>query len=92
MAARFLPALKSRGYEFIVLTQQLNPDLPEVDQFEGIPVYRIPFRLAGVKRNIDRVVEQRQQIAILKRKFSPDLIHINFVSAAHYFHLLTAIV
>jgi glycosyltransferase involved in cell wall biosynthesis len=90
LAARFLPALKNRGHEFVVLTEQLNPDLPEVDQFQGIPVYRIPFRFAGLERNIERVAEQRQQIARLKRTFSPDLVHIDFVSAAHYFHLFTA--
>lgn len=42
-AARLLPALQERGYEFAVVTLQDPPDLPPEDDYKGIPVYAFRF-------------------------------------------------
>ena len=88
LAIKLLPALRERGYEFIVVTSQRNLSLPEKTYFEEIPVYRFPLR--GNCENIDQLMEVRQRVAHLKKAFAPDLIHINAVESGHFFHLLTA--
>ena len=46
LASKLLPALRNRGYEFIVVTSQDYLGLPDEGQYEGIPIYRLPFRKA----------------------------------------------
>lgn len=42
-AARLLPALQDRGYQYAVVTAQNRTDLSAEDQYRGIPVFRFPF-------------------------------------------------
>src|SRR5207249_4875067 len=42
-ASKLLPALRARGYEFVVVTSKDYSDLPEEDHFKGISLYRFPF-------------------------------------------------
>ena len=42
-AAKLLPALKARGYEFTVMTAKSDPDQPDTDEYQGMPIYRFPF-------------------------------------------------
>jgi len=88
LAAKLLPALQERGYEFVVVTSQSHLDLPTEASYKGIPVYRFPFPL--VHNNMDKLTEIRQQLVQLKRTFAPDLIHINAVGLSDFFHLTTA--
>jgi len=76
---RLLPALRERGYEFIVVTSHDHLDLPDEARYKGIPVYRFPFRAVFATRNVDQLVEVRQRITNLKRTFAADLVHINSV-------------
>jgi glycogen(starch) synthase len=87
LAAEFLPALQQRGYEFVVITPQNGPDRPQEDKYRGIPVYRFPFSMAMT--SIDELVRVREQVIRFKRTFRPDLIHINAVGSANFFHHLT---
>ncbi len=85
--AKLLPALKERGYEFVVVTSQTSPDLPREAKFQGIPVYRFPFWKSN--ENLDQLMKIRQQVAMLKRSFAPDLVHRNGVSIGDFFDLTT---
>lgn len=87
-AAKLLPALRERGYEFIVVTTHNVPDYPQEGKFEGIPVYRFPFWKGF--NDVTQLMAIRQQITRLKRSFAPDLIHINGVGIGDFFHLTTA--
>src|SRR5215813_13103001 len=89
-AAKLLPALRARGYEFLVLTTQTSSDQPESDQYEGIPIYRLSFWHHDNYTRIDELVQIRQKVIAIKRAFSPDLLHINAVDVGNFFHLLTA--
>ena len=40
LAAKLLPALQARGYEYAVVTPKSHPDLPDVETYKGIPVHR----------------------------------------------------
>jgi glycogen(starch) synthase len=89
-AAKLLPALKARGYEYLVVTIKSHSDQPESDEYQGIPIHRLSFWQGDNYTQIDALVEIRQKVAALKRSFSPDLIHINAVDIGNFFHLLTA--
>jgi glycogen(starch) synthase len=88
-ASRLLPALRERGYEFVVVTSRDSIDLPEEDWYRGISVYRFPFWSALASGNVIQIMELRGRVAQLKRMFSPDLIHIGFLGASVAFHLHT---
>lgn len=90
LAAALLPALRERGYEFLIVTSHDYLDLPDEGSFEGIPLRRIAFRPALASRDLDRVVEASRQLARLKATFRPDLVHLNSVGPCDLFHLETA--
>ena len=88
-AARLLPALRARGYEFMVVTPKSHSDLPDQDEYLGIPVRRFSFRNYFYSNIIDYLMEMRRKIVHLKQTFDPRLIHINAVGSSDFFHLLT---
>jgi glycogen(starch) synthase len=90
LAAKSLPMLRQRGYEFALITSHGDRDLPDVDYYEGIPVYRFRFWQALATRDISLVFKAQQQVTELKRSFKPDLIHINLTDPSVFFHLHTA--
>lgn len=84
-AARLLEALQPRGYEFAVVTSHDNHDLPDVDAFQGIPIYRFPFRQALEPRQVERQLIVRRRIAAFLRQWVPDLIHLNGVTPSAFY-------
>jgi glycogen synthase len=90
MAARLLPALRARGYEYSVVVPKYSADQADEGQFKGIPTYRFPFRIHPRRGSIDHVIEVRRGITALKQTFAPDLIHLNAVGSDNFFHLATA--
>jgi glycogen(starch) synthase len=87
-AAKLLPALTKKGYEFVVVTGLTFSDLPMQSNLNGIPIYRFPF--FDLRNDPHRVLLIRQQIEALKRSFAPDLIHRNGIGADNFFHLTTS--
>jgi glycogen(starch) synthase len=90
LAAKFLPALRARGYEYVVVAPKSFADLPDESHFKGIPVYRFPFQNSPAYGYLDHFLTIRQKISLLKRRFAPDLVHINSVGVDNFFHLSTA--
>jgi glycogen synthase len=90
LAAKLLPALRARGYEFIVVAPKNHKELPDETDYKGIPVYRFPFWRGSGYSIIDHLVEIRQKVIKLKNAFTPDLVHINAVGGGNFFHLTTA--
>jgi glycogen(starch) synthase len=88
LAAQFLPAMRERGYEYIVVSSQGDRNLPSNTTQKGIPVHRFPFWQSLV--DMDELVKVKLQVAELKQRFAPDLIHINGVGRDEFFHLVTA--
>jgi len=87
LAGQFLPAMRKRGYEYIVISSRDDQSLPPNTNFEGIPVHRFPFWQSIV--DIDALTEVKRQVADLKRLFAPDLIHMNASGRDDFFHLTT---
>jgi glycogen(starch) synthase len=90
LATKLLPALRDRGYEYIVVAPKSHPRLADQEFYKGIPVYRFHFFNNLNHGSIDHVVGMRQQVSRLKRAFAPSLIHINSVGLGNFFHLATA--
>jgi glycogen(starch) synthase len=89
LAAKLLPALQFRGYEFVVVTWE-NTKVPDQLCYQGIPVHRFPFFSGGRQGSLDPLLENRRQVAKLKRDFAPDLVHINSYGQSILFHVNTA--
>jgi glycogen synthase len=90
LASKILPALRERGYEFIVVASKTHAELPDEDRYRGIKIYRFSFHAEDTHKSIDHLVEVRQQVAALKREFAPRLVHVNIVGLDNLFHLTTA--
>ena len=88
LAAKLLPALRERGYEFIVVTWD-NTKVPDEIRFQNIPIYRFPFFAGGDQGSLDPLMKILHQVAKLKREFRPDLVHVNSFSRSALFHLAT---
>jgi glycogen(starch) synthase len=89
LAAKLLPALQQRGYEFAVVSWG-TPDLAEEELYQGIPVYRFPFFPRLATANLDPVADVRAKVSALKRNFRSDLVHVNSYGNSVLFHLMTA--
>lgn len=84
----FIRALKARGHEVIIVARRDTDDLPDVDCYHGIPVYRFPFRTAVQARSLGRVLELRDRLAAVVRAFKPDIVHVYHSGPGLYFYLL----
>lgn len=65
VGAKLLPALQARGYEVAVVTSHDHLELPDEDRYNGIPIYRFPFRTALAEGNITQLVKARHRLAEL---------------------------
>ena len=90
LAAKTLPILRQRGHEFALITSHGDRDLPDVDSYEGIPIYRFHFWQALAARDIDLLSKARRQVVEIKQTFKPHLIHIDVTDPSVFFHLQTA--
>lgn len=90
LSMRALLALRRRGYEPAVITSFAGADLPERDEVDGIPIFRLPFRRALGGRDIEAIMQCRIEVARLKGELRPDVIQVNFSGPSGYFLLATA--
>ena len=89
MAAKFVPALRDRGHEFLVTAPQNGPESPQKSRFQGIPIHRFPFQNTAAPLGLDHLIKVKQEVAAVKRAFAPDIVHINGVGPTDFFHLTT---
>jgi glycogen(starch) synthase len=89
LAGRLLPALRDRGFDVLVVAGDGDPALEPTSLFTGIPVRRFPFLRALAAGRPSALGRIRQQVAELKRSFTPDLVHVSSFDASVLFHLRT---
>ena len=65
-------------------------DLPDEDDFDGIPILRLNLLEALRARDLERLGEITQRVALEKRRFCPDLVHLNSVGLNAWLHVQTA--
>jgi glycogen(starch) synthase len=89
LMAKVIPALRDRGFEFLVVTSHDYLPLPDEACYDGIDIVRLPFRAAVDARDLTALREVTRQAAAVKRAFAPDLIHAVSVAPSLFFHLRT---
>ena len=90
LSASFLPAMQERGHAFAVVASQATGTAPDRESSTGCPCYRFPFHEVLAANDLGRLTEIRSQLVDLKRKFRPDLVHVNVTGPGLFFHLQTA--
>lgn len=90
LAPKFLCAMKSREYEFVVIAEQGSLDLPDRAQYGDIPIHRFHFWQALASRNPLELLKLQERIAQLKRDVKPDLVHLNLSGPSLFFYFNTA--
>ena len=82
--------LVRQGHGVIVLTNRWPRDLPATETLDGVPVYRLPFRLpegsakAAINYHLTHYRIEREMLAIL-RSHKIDLLNVHCISSnAHY--------
>ena len=88
ISADFNDAPLGSGVE---LARNLGVPLPPKMTVEGVVAGSARYRnTEGMGGNLEVLVEIRRQIARLKERFAPDLIHINLFGPSALFHYDTA--
>ena len=90
LASHLLPALVDRGHEVAVITSHGALDLPDDDEWRGISLHRRPFAAALAGGRAEDVVALVAEVAALKRRLAPDVIHVTVTDPSPFFHLRTA--
>jgi glycogen synthase len=88
-ASQFLPAMKTRGHEFAVVTDTGPMNLADEDKYKDIPIYRFPFHEALATKNVNLIGDILQRVRSLKQAFEPDVIHLNISDPSFFFELHT---
>jgi len=91
-AAQFLPAMRSRGHQFIVVTSHGDLPLPDEATYDGVPVERFPFLSSLASADPDTLLRTSRRVAMLKQRFRPELVHVQFTDPSVFFHVRTAAV
>ena len=83
-------AYRRKGHGVIVVTNRWPPELPEFEEYEGIPVYRFAMRTPRgtwkeqVRYQLTHTATTRRMLDTLKRH-EIDLLHVQCVSANGYY-------
>lgn len=79
-------ALQGRGYEFLAIATHGPIRQPNETEFAGIAVHRFSFHGALLNRDVGLIKSTIEKVAALKKRFRPDMIHINTSQPSVFFH------
>ena len=85
LASRLLPALRQRGHEFLVITDDDVGRLAAEDEFRSIAVRRLGLRAALLSRSPERIAAVQAATAELVQSFRPQLVHWNCPGLSGFF-------
>ncbi len=89
LSNKLLPAMKKLGYEFCIVTSHGSLKLPDIDEFDSMPVHRFKFQSSLENKDMDEIFCNIKRLKNLKEEFKPDLVHINFTDPSIFFHFKT---
>ena len=84
--ANFLAALLERGHDVSVITSHGSLELPDEENWKGIPIHRFRFPEALSEHRLDLFAGALRGVAVAKQRFQPDLVHIQFTDPSPLFH------
>jgi glycogen synthase len=79
LASELLRTLSQRGFEFLVIAHRDAEVFPAVSDYDGVLVHRFRFWHALAEKELTALQAMLEQVAALKRRFRPDVIHLNGV-------------
>lgn len=86
MSEHLLLALADQGHEICIVTSHCDAELPDQEDWHGIPLYRLHMLTSLAKADIRGILTARAQLRAIKRDFAPDLAHIQFSGPSASFH------
>lgn len=81
--------LAAQGHDVLVVCGHSNEALAREEVVDAIPIHRFPFYQVLTSRDHVAIFTLQKEIAELRRRFQPDLVHINFTDASPFFYLRT---
>ena len=83
---------RRRGWTAVVFTERWPRDLPEHEEREGIPVWRLPFRgragsLRATLSYLATTGAIRRRLCALLRRYEIELLHVQCVSSNAFYAL-----
>ncbi len=73
-----VPLFKKRGHEIVIVASTSHLASAPQDEYQGIPIYRLPMTNALQKRDIKTFLHVRKELVKLYTEFKPQLIHFHF--------------
>lgn len=90
---RLADGLLALGHEVAVIATRHAPDLPAEARMGGVEVFRFDFDQAFLspspQTRLRAVAQLTGAVADLKRRWRPDLVHLNLSDASPFFHRRT---
>jgi len=78
-------ALKQRGHQCVVITNQDLPSWQQQTNYAGITIHRYPFKAALQKNTMTLTGKILRDIKQMIAEFKPEVIHLNLGISAHIF-------
>ena len=88
-SARLLPELVRRGHQITVVAGHHTSGLPDLVEWDGVAVRRLPFHAVLAARDMHTTAGILREVALLKRAVRPDVVHLNTLGPSLLFHLQT---
>jgi glycogen synthase len=82
--------LAARGHEITVITSHYDQPLPSVERSGGVSIHRFPFHSALQNNDLRATAKIISEVADLKRKLRPDLVHLQLQAPSAFFHAQTS--
>jgi len=73
-----VPALKQKGHDIVIVTSTSHLASMPRDEYQGIPIYRLPMTDALQRRDIKKFLYVRKELVKIYKEFAPELIHLHF--------------
>jgi glycosyltransferase involved in cell wall biosynthesis len=90
-AGALIDQMRRRGHQFEVVTRRWSDAQPASDQWQGVPVHRVPFDDGTFDRlDLEELLPLRHRVAAIKRKFKPDIVHVGLTGPSLFLHNFTA--
>ena len=86
LGQNLLPELQKRGFDFTIVTSHGRFNCPDIDEFNGIPIYRFDFQSALNKKDFKNINAIIYKLDVLNQKFKPDLIHLNSSESSLFYY------
>jgi glycosyltransferase involved in cell wall biosynthesis len=82
--------LAGRGHEISVITSHYDQPLPSAERSGDISIHRFPFHSALQNSDLRATAKIISEVADLKRKLRPDLVHLQLQAPSAFFHAQTS--